>query len=88
MPRATTLQKGWASMCFATDSDCLMWMGKVAMLEPRHVRFDFEVQPRLWGQAGIPATISALMVLPYVAGANAPGPLSAGVEDFSSSHRQ
>jgi 4-amino-4-deoxy-L-arabinose transferase-like glycosyltransferase len=88
MPRATTLQKGWASMCFATDSDCLMWMGKVAMLEPRHVRFDFEVQPRLWGHAGIPATISALMVLPYVAGAGAPGPLSAGVEDFSSSHRQ
>jgi hypothetical protein len=88
MPRPTTLQRGWAAMCFTTDDVCVAWMGRVAALEPQHVRFDFEVQPRLWGQAGIPASVSALMVLPRPAETNVPGPLSEGVEDFSSSHRQ
>ncbi|MES2031342.1 MAG: glycosyltransferase family 39 protein [Pseudomonadota bacterium] len=88
MPRPTTLQRGWAAMCFATDSVCVAWMDRVAALEPQHVRFDFEVQPRLWGQAGIPATVSALMVLPRANEATTPGPSSGGAEDFSSSHRQ
>ncbi len=88
MPRPTTLQRGWAAMCFATDSVCVAWMDRVAALEPQHVRFDFEVQPRLWGQAGIPATVSALMVLPRANEATTPGPPSGGAEDFSSSHRQ
>jgi 4-amino-4-deoxy-L-arabinose transferase-like glycosyltransferase len=88
MPRPTTLQKGWVGACFADDAACMGWMSKVAEIEGNHVRVNFEVRPKLWGQPGIPATIAALMVLPRGVDATVPGPLSEGVEDFSSSHRQ
>lgn len=88
MPRLKTLRQGWTAMCFATDTDCVNWMGSVAALEPQHIRTAFEVQPHLWGQMGIPASIVALMVLPRQADATTPpGRMSDGVEDFSSSHR-
>jgi hypothetical protein len=88
MPRATTLQKGWAAMCFVGDTGCKQWMASVAAMEPQHVRIDFEVTPELWGKAGIPATVSALMVAPRAGRAAPVGPVSQGVEDFSSSHRK
>jgi 4-amino-4-deoxy-L-arabinose transferase-like glycosyltransferase len=89
LPRTTTLQKGWAAMCFASDAACLKWMDSVAALEPRHIRVDFEAQPNLWGQAGLPRAIVALMVLPHNAEPTVPveSP-SPSTEEFSSSHRQ
>lgn len=89
LPRTTTLQKGWAAMCFASDAACLKWMDSVAALEPRHIRVDFEAQPKLWGQAGLPRAIVALMVLPHNAEPTVPveSP-SPSTEEFSSSHRQ
>jgi hypothetical protein len=89
LPRVTTLEKGWAAMCFADDDHCMDWMRRVTAIAPQYTRFEFVVTPRLWGRDGIPATIAALMVTPHDSRAGAPaGPLSEGVEDFSSSQRQ
>ncbi|MDB5567021.1 MAG: hypothetical protein JWP84_3587 [Tardiphaga sp.] len=84
LPPLKTLEKGWAAMCFTEDELCTVWMRSVTALAPQYMRFDFEVQPKLWGQAGVPATIAALMVLPRDIQSGAPtGPLSEGVEDFN-----
>ncbi|MDB5504670.1 MAG: hypothetical protein JWR89_4572 [Tardiphaga sp.] len=89
LPRVTTLEKGWAAMCFADDDHCMDWMRRVTAIAPQYTRFEFVVTPRLWGRDGIPATIAALMVTPHGSRTGAPtGPLSEGVEDFSSSQRQ
>lgn len=89
MPRVTTLEKGWAAICFAGDPACAAWMDKVTAIAPQFTRFEFAVTPHLWGRAGKPAMIEALMVPPQLGKTGAPiGPLSEGIEDFSSSHRQ
>ena len=89
MPRPATLQRGWVGLCFASDTVCLDWMGKVAATERNHVRIDFDVQPVLWGTPGIPARIAALMVLPMAPRAGEPSDLrSDATEEFSSIRRQ
>jgi hypothetical protein len=89
MPRRTTLEKGWAAMCFANDANCMAWMGKVAGIAPEYSRFEFDVQPRLWGRPGIPKAISALLVLPHDAEPDVLiSPPPGDAEDFSSSQRQ
>jgi hypothetical protein len=88
MPRAMTLERGWAAMCFADNQTCRDWMDKVIAIAPEFARVDFEVTPRLWGLAGQPASLIALMVPPHGSKANAAEPSSDGVADFSSSHRQ
>lgn len=90
MPRVSTLEKGWAALCFGNDMQCLSWMRQVGQIAPPYLQKTFQVQPRLWGRAGIPAAITAMMVLPRDAAApDTPTvPAGEGVEDFSSSHRQ
>ncbi len=89
MPRPATLQRGWVGLCFAKDLTCLDWMGRVAAIDRHHLRVDFDVQPTLWGTPGIPATVAALMVLPYGPNTGQPGDLrSVAAEDFSSSGRR
>lgn len=89
MPRPATLGRGWVGTCFAADSVCMGWMAKVAEVETRNVRVDFEVQPMLWGKPGIPTTIAALMVLPRGPDVGEPDELrSDGADEFSSMHRQ
>ncbi|WP_249225376.1 glycosyltransferase family 39 protein [Tardiphaga alba] len=89
MPRPTTLERGWAGLCFTRDTVCTDWMGKVAERDRQAIRVDFEVQPRLWGRPGTPTMISALMVPPRIAQLRDPaGSLADTAEDFSSSHRQ
>jgi len=89
MPRVKTLEKGWAAMCFADNVVCQEWMKKVTAIAPEYTRVDFDVTPHLWGRAGKPAALIALMVPPQDDKAGTvvqPG--SEGVMDFSSSHRQ
>jgi 4-amino-4-deoxy-L-arabinose transferase-like glycosyltransferase len=90
MPRTPTLEKGWAAMCFTTDPQCVAWMQQVAEIAPPHLRATFQVQPRLWGRPGIPATVAVIMVPPRSAAADAVsgGASAAGLEHFSSSHQQ
>ncbi len=64
LPRRTTLDKGWAAMCFADDPPCLTWMDKVAKMSGAVVRSEFTLQASLWGQPGVSATISALIAPP------------------------
>lgn len=64
MPRVTTLEKGWAAMCFAEDAACLDWMGKVTSRAPRFIRSEFVLKPALWGHPGASARIVALVVPP------------------------
>jgi hypothetical protein len=89
MPRVETLEKGWAALCFSNDAQCLGWMRQVGQIAPPYLQKSFQVQPRLWGRAGIPTEITAMMVLPRDAavGATSPAPAGEGAEDFSSSHR-
>jgi 4-amino-4-deoxy-L-arabinose transferase-like glycosyltransferase len=84
MPRVATLEKGWTAMCFATDTTCTAWMDRVAALPAKGVRFDFEATPTLWGQSGIPATITVLMVLPR--GGSPGDAVSQGVVDLGAGH--
>jgi 4-amino-4-deoxy-L-arabinose transferase-like glycosyltransferase len=87
MPRVTTLEKGWAAMCFANDAQCLGWMEQIGGIAPPYLRMNVQVQPRLWGRAGIPTTIAAMLVLPRDLGGAAPlpAPASEGTESFNSS---
>lgn len=89
MPRPATLQRGWVGLCFASDPACLDWLGKVAAIDSQHLRVDFDVRPTLWGTPGIPATITALMVLPHGPQSGQPGELrSDAAEEFSSNGRR
>ncbi|WP_299815139.1 glycosyltransferase family 39 protein [Tardiphaga sp.] len=89
MPRVTTLEKGWAAMCFANNETCRVWMDKVTAIAPEFTRLDFDVTPHLWGRAGKPASLIALMVRPQGDKADAVrNPASDGAVDFSSSRRQ
>jgi 4-amino-4-deoxy-L-arabinose transferase-like glycosyltransferase len=60
----TAADKGWAAVCFADDQACLGWMDTVAATIPHVIRTKFAVTPHLWGQAGVPTQIAAMMVLP------------------------
>ncbi len=89
MPRRTTLEKGWAAVCFADNVECQNWMDKVTAITPEYTRVDFEVTPQLWGRAGKPASLVALMVLPRDEKRGTPvDPAADGIADFSSSQRQ
>ncbi|WP_320109668.1 glycosyltransferase family 39 protein [Rhodopseudomonas sp. P2A-2r] len=87
MPRVTTLDKGWAAMCFADNAACLGWMASVTAIAPRYSRVDFTVTPQLWGRPGRPASIAALMVLPVAAGQPAPSRVPADDVGASQRHR-
>jgi len=64
MPRVSTLEQGWAAMCFAEDSGCLAWMDRVAEVAPQVVRHEFVLEPVLWGRPGATARVVALIVPP------------------------
>jgi Dolichyl-phosphate-mannose-protein mannosyltransferase len=85
MPRLTTLEQGWAAMCFAEDDLCLAWMDKVAAIAPNAIRREFIAKPRLWGRPGVTARITSLMVLPEPS--RSPTPPSSGAEDLSAIRR-
>lgn len=85
MPRVTTLEQGWAALCFAEDSDCMKWMDRVAGRAPRVLRNEFVVQPVLWGRVGASARVVALISPPAVADRDIESPPA---EDFSASSRE
>ncbi len=86
IPRPQTLARGWVGICFADDTTCVAWMDRVAALDPNHIWVRFDVQPTLWGRAGKPSAIVALMVPPRgdIGGS---GPQADLMEEFSSSSR-
>ena len=88
LPRRTTLDKGWAAMCFADDPPCLTLMERVTKLSDAVIRLEFTLQASLWGQPGVTATVVALIAPPLSEPAvKPPLPESGEIEDFSAVRR-
>jgi hypothetical protein len=83
LPHKTTLDRGWAALCFRGQDDCSRWMEWVSGRAGRFVRREFVVQAQLWGRPGLKREVVVLMVPPRGSGA---APESA-VNDFSASRR-
>jgi 4-amino-4-deoxy-L-arabinose transferase-like glycosyltransferase len=87
LPRKTTLENGWAALCFVEQDDCLDWMGKVAARAPRFIRTEFAVQSTLLGKPGATRRVTALIVPPSQEEIPPPSPASSDAEEFSASRR-
>ncbi|HEX7790933.1 MAG TPA: glycosyltransferase family 39 protein [Afipia sp.] len=90
MPRPSTLDKGWAAMCFTTDLGCMDWMQRVAQIPARSVRSEFVVQAHVWRQPGATAKITALIVPPRSPASAKPISIQPDdvIEDFGASRRR
>ncbi len=88
LPRRTTLDKGWAAMCFADDPPCLSWMDRVEELSSAVIRSEFTLQASLWEQPGVSATVIALIAPPLKEPtAKPPEPKSGSIQDLSARRR-
>ncbi len=87
LPRKTTLEKGWAALCFVEQDDCLDWMAKTAARAPRFIRTEFAVQSSLLGRPGAIRRVAALIVPPRQEEIIPPSPDISGAEEFSASRR-
>ena len=64
LPRRTTLDHGWAALCFADQADCLDWMRAAAARAHRAIQREFEVQANLLGALGVRRRVILLAVPP------------------------
>jgi hypothetical protein len=83
LPRKTTLDRGWAALCFRDQDDCSRWMDGVAGSAGHFVKREFIVQAQLWGWPGLTRELVVLMVPPRGSGAAPEGV----ADDFSASRR-
>ncbi|KGT75922.1 membrane protein [Bradyrhizobium japonicum] len=83
MPRKTTLDRGWAALCFSGQDYCGRWMESVSVRADHFVRRQFTVQATLWGKPGLTRDVLVLIVPPRTSSAT---PESAA-QDFSASRR-
>jgi 4-amino-4-deoxy-L-arabinose transferase-like glycosyltransferase len=80
LPRKTTLDRGWAALCFRDQDDCSRWMELVSGRAGHFVRREFTAQAQLWGRPGISREVIVMMVLPR-------GTPESAADDFSASRR-
>jgi 4-amino-4-deoxy-L-arabinose transferase-like glycosyltransferase len=64
VPRKTTIERGWAALCFADQFDCLDWMAAAGARSEYSVRHEFTVQANLLGIPGISRRVISLIVPP------------------------
>ncbi|MDA9434909.1 glycosyltransferase family 39 protein [Bradyrhizobium sp. CCBAU 51627] len=83
LPRKTTLDRGWAALCFEGQDHCRRWMEWVSARAGRFVRREFTVQASLWGRPGVRRNVVVLMVPPQTNGA----PPESAAQDLSASKR-
>ncbi|MGY4317098.1 hypothetical protein [Bradyrhizobium sp. JR3.5] len=83
MPRKTTLDRGWAALCFADQTDCLNWMERTTLRATDVFRSEFDAQATLLGRPGRIRRVVVLIVPPY----RETPPVQPDVEDFSSIRR-
>jgi 4-amino-4-deoxy-L-arabinose transferase-like glycosyltransferase len=83
LPRKTTLDRGWAALCFRGQDYCNRWMEWVSGHAGHFVRREVTVQATLWGRPGLTREVIVMMVPPR---ANTATPESAA-DDFSASKR-
>jgi hypothetical protein len=88
LPRKTTLDRGWAALCFRGQDYCGRWMEWVSSRAENFVKREFTVQATLWGKPGLTREVVVLMVPPRgrSAAPRSAAPESAA-EDFSASRR-
>jgi hypothetical protein len=84
LPRKTTLDRGWAALCFRGQDYCGRWMEWVSSQAGHFVRREFTVQASLWGEPGLTRDVVVLMVPPRANGGASP---KAAAQDFSASKR-
>jgi len=86
IPRKTTLDRGWAALCFADQAECIEWMRKTAERAGKFSQVQFEVQASLVGVPGVKRSIAAIIVPPHE---REPAlPPAAGPEEFGAMRRR
>ncbi|GIQ76008.1 glycosyltransferase family 39 protein [Bradyrhizobium sp. RD5-C2] len=83
LPRKTTLDRGWAALCFADQPDCLSWMGRTTLRATDVFRSEFDAQATLLGRPGRTRRVVMLIAPP----SRETPPAQPEVEDFSSIRR-
>jgi len=83
LPRKTTLDRGWAALCFKGQDYCDSWMKSVTARAGGFVRREFTVQASLWGRPGVSREVIVLMVPPRASDT----PLESTAQEFSASKR-
>jgi hypothetical protein len=83
LARKTSLDRGWAALCFRDQEPCIRWMEWGSSQTGHFVRREFTVQATLWGRPGLSREVVVLMVRPRGIRMI---PRSAA-DDFSSSRR-
>ena len=84
MPRKTTLDRGWAALCFRGQDDCGRWLEWVSLRAGNSVRREFTVQASVWGKPGLTRDVVVLMVPPRESSGASP---ESAAQDFSASRR-
>ena len=87
LPRKSTLEKGWAALCFVDQYDCIEWMGTSAARATRFVRFEFVVRSTLLGRPGATRRVVAVIVPPRIEEGTTPMPGTSNAQDFSANRR-
>jgi 4-amino-4-deoxy-L-arabinose transferase-like glycosyltransferase len=85
LPRKTTLERGWAGICFADQAVCIDWMKRTAERAQDYFQVEFEVSARLLGTPGVSRKVTALIVPPL--SSSRPSPSVGNAEEFSSAKR-
>ncbi|MCP3465362.1 glycosyltransferase family 39 protein [Bradyrhizobium sp. CCGUVB23] len=84
LPRKSTLERGWAALCFHDQPDCLGWMEQTSARAGDFVRREFSLQAALLGRGGVSRKLVVLLVPPHDDGHNPP---ASNADDFSASRR-
>ncbi len=86
-PRQSTLDKGWAALCFAGESLCEDWMRRLQTRQTKFVRSEIVLTSRLWGTPGVSTKIIAIIAPPRGDRPSGPAPEQDGNEEFGASRR-
>jgi 4-amino-4-deoxy-L-arabinose transferase-like glycosyltransferase len=84
VPRKTTLDRGWAALCFSDQTDCKEWMKETAERAGNYSQVQFEVQSSLMARPGVKRAVTALIVPPHDVSTPPPSP----ADEFSASRRR
>jgi hypothetical protein len=87
MSPQTTFARGWAALCFNSDTNCIASMERTAARAYRYVKSEFALESTLLGQPGATQRFTALIVPPSIEGPVTPLPVTDVAEDFSAIRR-
>ncbi|WP_315835095.1 glycosyltransferase family 39 protein [Bradyrhizobium prioriisuperbiae] len=88
LPRQSTLDKGWAALCFKGEADCEAWLRRLETRQTKFVQSEFVLTSQLWGRPGVSTVIVAVIAPPRDPSAEPVlVPERESLEDFSASRR-